>query len=452
MKKFYLSLLLALFFALAVSSDATPFQEITYNGMDFIGYCGLPDKPEVNAFSAYVYSIETGSVIYAKNAFDTVYPASAVKLMTAVVAYDYLGGNMETRITASETAVKASRGANSMIRAGEEFTAEQLFYMLLVTGSNDAANVLAEHIGGTVDEFVGMMNRKAEALGMTATHYVNPTGIHDERMVSSARDIAMLARCFYEYDTLLTMSDTARFVVPPTNKTDTVRTLLNRNYLIAKVRKDSYYFAAATGMSLGSTDEAGECIVTTARDDTGLGYIAVLMNEPDDDENVSMACADAKTLLSYCFDAFAKSTVLSPKNIVCEIPVTLSTGTDYVTLFPNGDIRALLPSDFDLAADITVEPRVSAQSVSAPIRTGDVFGEVIVRYKNDLVLGAVPLVAGKDVSRSDLLAFFDTAERFIKGTWFRVFVISSVVLLAAYFTLSVIIDRRRRRRGSRRRR
>ena len=423
------------------------FPERLYEGKPFAEYAEIADIPEVDGYSAYVYNVETGSVMYQKKQSDIVYPASTVKLMTAIVAYENIA-ELSTPITASQTAVRAARGTNMAIKEGETFTAEQLLYGLLVTGANDAANVLAEYVGGSIENFCQMMNDKAASIGASSTTYVNPTGIHADSMKTTARDTAVIARYFYYINPLYEMSCTTRYIIPETPQTKRQRVLLNRNLLISRVRSDKYYYSAAKGMSLGNTPEAGECIVTSAVDESGLTYICVIMNAHADDET-NRACTDAAALLSMCLNNFSYTTVLSPKTLISELPVHLAVDTDYVTLLPGAELKALLPKELDFAADITTEPRVSEDFAIAPVKEGQVFGEVVVKYKGETVLGAVELVASQSIDKSNVLYFLDRAKRLVLGEWFRVFAVTALVLFGIYFLLSILATRRKRRRGRR---
>ena len=440
-----MSVIVSLLSVLAFADSA--FYEKTFSGGSLFDYAGI-ESPYVDGYAAYVYNLETGSVMYQKNQNDLVYPASTVKLMTAIVAYEN-SPDLQKTVTASQDAVKATSGSNMSIKAGETFTVEQLLYGLLVTGANDAANVLAENIGGSIQGFCDMMNEKAKEIGASDTHFTNPTGLHSDDMKTTAKDIAIIGRYFYYINDLFEMSNTTRYTVPETEYTRQQRILLNRNFLISRARSDDYYYPRARGLSLGGTPEAGECIVTSAYDDSGLNYLCVVMNAHTIDD-VNMACVDAANLLKTCIENFSYSTVLSEKNVICEIPVRLAADTDYVTLLPKSDLKAILPNELDYASEITVEPRVSKDYASAPVYEGDVFGEAVVKYKGDVALGSVSLAAGKSIDKSNVLYFLDRAESVILGRWFKVFATTAIILLALYFAASVFFTSKRRKRRYRR--
>lgn len=449
MKRFFVAFVLALFMLLSAGAvdnidRNNHFSEKLFDGKSLCDYVGIEEIPDVSGHSAYVYNVETGSVIYRKNQDDIVYPASTVKLMTAIVAYENIE-DLQTVITASKSAYNATKGSNMAVKIGEQFTAEQLLYGLLVTGANDAANVLAEYVAGDIASFCQMMNKKAKEIGCTNTHFANPTGLHSDDMVTTAKDTAIIANYFFSLDEIFQMSNTTRYTIESTPFTKQQRILLNRNYLISRVRSEDYYYPKAMGMSLGSTPEAGDCIVTSATDDSGMTYICVVMSAHSTDDK-NKACIDATNLLKMSLEKFKYTGVLTSKTIICEIPVKLAVDTDYITLLPSGNLSALLPSDFNYERDISVEPRISHDYVAAPIKEGEAYGEAVVKYKDEIILGSVSLVSGRTVDRSNVLYLLDRAEQMVLGRWFRLFLIFSAVFLALYFFASVMFVSKRRRR------
>lgn len=441
-------LIFSVIFSFAVyaqeQSDVPAFDERLFDGASFCEFADISDIPEIHGYSAYVYNVETGSVIYRKNQDDPVYPASTAKLMTAIVAYEHIP-DLQTVITASKSAVLAAKGSNMAIKTDEQFTAEQLLYGLLVTGANDAANVLAEYVAGDIDAFCTMMNEKAIEIGTVNTKYTNPTGLHSDSMKTTAKDTAIIADYFYGINTLFEMSNTTRYTIDKTPYTNQQRILLNRNLLISRVRSEDYYYSKAMGMSLGSTPEAGDCIVTSASDESGMTYICVVMNAYSSDET-NYACIDAAELLKMCLQKFKYSGVLTSKTVICEIPVTLAVDTDYVTLLPQNGISALLPADFNYETDISVEPRISCDYTEAPIYEGDVYGEAVVKYKDTIIIGTVGLCAGRNIEQSNVLNLLNQAEKFFSGKWFRVFSVTAAALLVLYFGISVWFSSKKRGR------
>ncbi len=422
--------------------------EFTFDGKSLADYASVEGEPEIEGYSAYAINLNTGTVVYEKNSLDAVYPASTVKLMTAIVAYENIP-DLDVEITANQSAVSKAQGANMAIKAGEKFTARELFYGLLVRGANDAALVLAEYVAGSQEEFCKMMNEKAQQIGAGSTYFENVTGFHEENMITTARDIGLIAGYLYYIPELFDMTNTTRYVLEPTEMTNERRTLINRNMLLSRVISEDYYYSSAKGMSLGSTPEGGHCGVSTVTAKDGMTYLCVVMNSKEID-GVNYACKDIVSMFKFCTENFSYQAVASKQDVMCEMPVKNAVDVDHIALFPDADIEMLLPNNMEYGKDITLEKRLFEKSANAPVNRSDVFGEVVVKYKGQASIGRARLVSGVAVDRSNVLYFLSRIENVVTGTWFTVFAVTAVVLFAVYFGLSVYYRYFRKGRYSRR--
>lgn len=432
-KCIYLSLLWVALFSsiICFASEAkNVMPEFTYGGKTLSEFAGVEDAPSIEGYSAYAINLNSGTVIFEKNSHDMVYPASTVKLMTAIVAYENIY-DLDADIIASESAVKMTQGGNIRIEAGEIYSARELLYGLLVGGANDAALVLAEHVAGSQQDFVKMMNEKASEIGAIDTHFVNVTGFHDDAQITTARDVAIIAQYFYYIPELFEMSNTTRF------ESDRIKRILtNRNLLLSRVSSDEYFYSSADGMSVGSTPEGGQCIVSTVTKDDNLTYLCVVMNSKEiDDKNY--AYIDIKSIFDFCTENFRYHTVASTDTLMSEMKVNNAVDVDSFALFPDNDVKMLLPNNLDPAKDITYEKRLFSESADAPINIGDEFGEVVVKYRNDVIVGRAKLVSDVSLDKSNVLYFLSKVEKIITGKWFIAFIVTAVVLFAVYFGFSV---------------
>ncbi len=429
--------------------EAQIAQEITFNAKSLEDYANVEGAPSITGKNAYVINLDSGTVIYEKNSAVKAYPASTVKLLTALVAYENIE-NLDVPVIISKEIVRQAAGANMALKIDEVITARNLLNGVLITGANDAALALAELVSGSEEEFCALMNDKAKELGALDSSFDNVTGFHSPGTYSTARDMAIIARAVYYTDELFEISDTTRHTVEPTNKTNTIRTLLNRNTLISRVRGQNDYYQGSHGMSLGSTPEGGQCIVSTYTTSENLTYLCVVLGS-EETQDKNLACSDAANLFDFCKNNFSMQTVTSTNDVACEIDVLLASDTDYVTLFPAEDIEVLLPSKLDFVNDIILERRVYSDSAKAPIHKGGEYGEIVVRYKNDVVVGKTKLIAGASVDRSNLLYFFSRVQGFLTGLWFRVFAIAAVVLYGLYSVLYLYYNSKSRcKKGKRR--
>lgn len=425
-----LCLLLALPLVMQVGAVGDEFYY--YDTKSLQEFAGLT-PPETESVSVMAVNLDSGAVIYEKNAKQILFPASTVKIMTAIVALENIN-DLDTVIYASKNAVKKSSGTRmspvNPIKEGEGFTARELLYALLVVGANDAANVLAEHVAGSIDDFCVMMNEKAKSIGATDTVFKNPTGLHDEGMVTTAYDMAKIASYAYSINDIVKFAGTTNYVIEKTELTDVRRYLNNRNRLILRVdgQKD-YFYRGVNGLSSGSTPQGGNCVIATAKKGS-LSYLVVVMNAPEINE-VNCAYTDAHALLDFCFNNFSVHKVAGEGTLQCEIPVSLSATTDHVTLLAKEDISALLPNSVDIKNEIKLESLVY-EDAKAPVSKGETFGELVATYKNTIVLGRVELVSDQNIDRSALLFILDAIASFFTGRWFLSMLFFAVILFSAY--------------------
>lgn len=225
------------------------------------------NKINISADQAILMEAKTGRVIYEKNPHEKRPIASITKVMTALIAIEY--GKLSDVVTISKEATRAI-GSSIYLQEGEKMTLEDLLYGLMLRSGNDAAIAIAEHIGGSEEGFVFLMNQKAMYLGMTNSNFVNPHGLDDDNHYSTAYDIALLMRHAMENETFQKISETKSYL----SKNREYR-WFNKNKLLTKLYPNS------TGGKTGYTKKAGRTLVTTAeKDDVSL--IAVTLNAPND--------------------------------------------------------------------------------------------------------------------------------------------------------------------------
>jgi len=235
--------------------------------------------PEVTAQAAIVSDVTSGQVLAEKNAHQRLAPASTTKIATALVALQR--GQLEEQVVIPESAL--IEGAQMGLSPGQVVTLEELLYGLLLPTGNDAAMAIAQHIGGSVDGFVEMLNQEVEALGLTDTHFANPHGLDAPDHYSSAYDLMVIARQALANPTFAEIVSTQEY-------TFRGRHLSNRNDLLGN-------YPGADGVKTGTTSAAGECLVASATRN-GHQALVVILGSQD-------RYGDASTLLDYYFDNYA---------------------------------------------------------------------------------------------------------------------------------------------------
>ena len=421
-----------------------------------LSLCVLPaaalDDPEANCQAAVVVDGDYGDVLYSFHGYDKMYPASITKVMTSLLVMEALADGrltLDQPITASPSAVVLPEGSSTQgIKAGEILTVEQLLYCDLVASANEACNILAETVGGSVTEFVAMMNAKAQELGMTGTHFVNPNGLHDEDHYTTAYDITLMARAAMEYSTFRTIVSTATYTLPATNLSGE-RVLHTTNALIGNWYVLGYTYSRAIGIKTGYTEEAGRCLASAAVDDQGRTFYCILLgSEFSDDENgnfVRWSFSESKRLLEWAFQNFQRTTLLDENtpNVIREVPVTLSD-TDHVLAEPVGSIEHTMPVDYDPdKAELVID---LPDSLEAPVTAGTKLGTVSLVYEG-VNYGTLDLIANADVERSDYLYYKQQIGIYWGKWWVKAAVIAFFVLILVVIFL---IIRGRKRAKARR--
>lgn len=272
-----------------------------YDPIDTNEIPGWPKGEAVYAASAYVMDMDTGAVLYSKNAETKQYPASITKIMTCLVAVEQ--GNLDDTITFSEIVYDLEEGSSHAgIQPGEKMTMIQALEALMLESANDAANGIAEYLGGSLSGFADLMNEKARSLGCVNTHFTNPHGLHNEEHYTCARDMALIGRAAYENPAVREFMCTLEASCPPTNETDATRYFLNHHKMM---QKDSeYYRDWCLGGKTGYTSDAWNTLVTFGSKND-LDLVCVVLREPGSDRTYR----DTAALMEYGFSQFQKTAV-----------------------------------------------------------------------------------------------------------------------------------------------
>ncbi len=411
------------------------------------------EDPEIDLSklgSVYVYNFEHDMELFTYNPDMSVFPTSTVKLMTAILALENLGDRFDEKVTITEDMLKNVTGNNVGLQVDEVVTIGDLIHALIIGGANDAAYIIANLVSGSPELFVAEMNRKAGELGAVNTNYTNPSGMHHDGMVTTARDTAIIAKYAYSLPKFIEIASMPKYVMPETNMYE-YRNIYNRNYLISRSSETKYYYRYATGMNAGSTPQGGYALVATAQKE-GLTYLVIIMNaqadEIGDTGEISTiySYTEAIKLFEWAFANFGYVEVLSSSEMICEIKVNMSSALDYVTLVPEKSLEVYLPTDTDIKNDIQRSYKTVSEELDAPVEEGQVAGMVTI-IKDGVILGNINLVTTSAVSRSDFLYMLERIKNFTSSTFFITAAVTAVILSVAY----VLYEATRREREARRR-
>ena len=256
---------------------------------------GWPEGPALGAEAAVLMDFNTGTVLYSKNIHEELYPASTTKMMTALLTIE--NTTMDEIVTFSHDAIfnVDSDSSRIGIDVGEQMTVEQCLYGLMLGSANEVAYALAEHVGGSLEGFVNMMNERALALGCNNTHFINANGLPDENHYTSAYDLALIARECYKNEAFANISGTRTFTIPATNIQSQERIMDNHHLMVHGFK---YQYDGFIGGKTGYTRDARQTLVSCA-ERNGLRLICVIMKEESPDQFL-----DTQKLFDYGFDGF----------------------------------------------------------------------------------------------------------------------------------------------------
>ena len=391
----------------------------------------------IDAKSALLIDMDTEQVLYEQAADEQRYPASITKIMTALLTLEAVGrGELDLNdvITMDDAALAdlTPDSSTAGLQAGEEITVRNLLYCLLLASANEAANALAIAVAGDIPTFVEQMNQRAQELGMSGTHVVNPHGLHSDDHYTTARDIFKMAKQAMTHATFREIVSTGTYTVPATNLSGE-RTLYNTNALLTSALHPGYTYSGTIGIKTGSTGQAGYRL-TAAVEMKGHTLISVVLgaeNPTDSQGNVQrMQFSESVRLLDWASDNFSAATLLDSETYLQEIPVRFSADTSHVVLRPAQSVRALIPGTYD-DTRLELRLRLNSEVASAPISAGDILGTVTVIYAGQ-EYGTIDMVAVSDVSFSPFMAFV-TSVNTVLGNIFVRLLLAALVLLGIGF-------------------
>ena len=337
-----------------------------------------PQGPRVEAEGATVMDLDTGAFLYSKNAEAKLYPASITKIMTTLLALE--NGNLSDMVTFSDDAINNTEGSGIARDYGEQMTLEQCLYGVMLESANECAYAVAEHVGGTVENFVDMMNAKAKELGCTNTHFANPHGLQDENHYTTAHDMALIAQAAYQNETFRIIIGTKMYTIPPTNKHAEETVLRNHHDMLCTYHNANrkYLYPYCVGGKTGYTATANSTLVTYAEKD-GMTLICVVMDTQSPNQFI-----DTVNLFDYAFDNF-------------QVLNVAENDTDYSaeTTVDNGNLNNIAPFvELDKDAVIVLPKTAEFSDTSSSVEYNDsdpeIAGSITYTY------------AGRNVGKADI--------------------------------------------------
>lgn len=396
-------------------------------------------KPDLQAQAALVMDAETGDILYGKNIHQKREPASTTKIVTCMLALEYLDPAQEVTVSHHVDLT----GSNIGIKKGETFTVEQLLYGLMLASGNDAAIVLAEEVGGSVEEFCKMMDEKAADCGARNTHFMNPNGLNwrgQEAHLTTAYDLAVITREAMKDSRFRKLVGTAKYTIPATSKSK-ARKLESTNKCLwydkpLKIESNGKMvtfvpkYEGALGVKTGLTSTAGACLVG-AVEKNGTELISVVLHSGNDGRFL-----DTNRLWDYVFDNFYNTTpVVAKGENFGRVRVKMGANRT-VTAEAEDEASVTIRDDGQVPE---TETKFEKRELEAPVKRGDKVGVIKVYQEGELV-SQVDAVAEQSVERGGPLSYFGIPD------WLAIAIYIAAGLLFLIFLLNYRMKRHIRRR------
>ncbi len=366
MKRIIIVLLLAIFICLGL-----------YNIVD--ARVSKPKPwPQVSAQSAILIDAVSGEILYGKNQDKKSYPASITKILTALVAIELCseGEDIEKIIEITPSAV-GIEGSSLYLAANEKISVKDLLYGLMLRSGNDAAVALAEELGGSTEQFVGLMNEKAKEIGATSSNFMNPSGLHDENHYVTASDMAIIAREAMKYEEFREIAK---------EKTWKAQRGEGLNNIFINKNKVVYQYEGATGIKIGFTKTAGRTLVASAKKGN-VEVICVVLNAPN-------WFKDAYALMDHAFANYEETKIAPKEKPLNSVSVAGGNG-EPVKVGTKNTVQIL--KEKGKVSNISIVYSIP-RKVEAPVKRWDLAGYLKV-YRDKEYIYSEPLYYLEDMER-----------------------------------------------------
>nr|WP_252187581.1 D-alanyl-D-alanine carboxypeptidase family protein [Anaeromonas gelatinilytica] len=376
------------------------FTSVIYANDNFL------NPSDINAESAILIDGNTGEILFEKNIDKKMYPASTTKILTGILAIE--NGNFNDMVTVDAETPYEIKGAHIALEPDEKINFEDLLNATLIESANDAAVVLAKHIGGSVEGFAKMMNDKAQDIGAKNSNFVNPNGLPDENHTTTAYDLAIITKYAMKNEKFREIVKNHQYTIEPTNKKTEQRHLHSSNKLLygtSNINVDGktveIKYDDAIGVKTGYTDEAGQCLVSAVERD-GRMLISVVLKSTGNNLWI-----DTHKLLDYGFNNFT-TTILGFKNEFVKNIEIKNGNNSFVTGVNGKDVSITLPKGTKNSVTKNI---ILNDNLEAPISKGQVLGK-IEYILNDEVITTSNIISTSDIKLMGVYASISNSSLF----------------------------------------
>lgn len=360
------------------------------------------NEPEISAGAAILMDSSNEKILYSKNEEQKMYPASTTKILTAIIAIEKCDLNDVVTVPYEAVAHIPSGYSIASLQVGEQLTLEQLLNLMMVHSANDAANVIAFHISGSLEDFAVLMNEKVQELNLKNTHFLNPSGMHNDDHYTTAHDLALIMKYCMKNQTFRKIAGLKYCIVPATNKYEE-RVFNTTNELLIYSNsnvKSNYYYQYAIAGKTGYTTQAKNCLVSVSNKDN-LELICVVLSTGLYADNLSAKFIDTKTLFDYGYDNYTIKKLREQGAIATQIDISNGNKeTKNLDLLLSDDITAVVKKE---ELNTEFEPSIQInENLYAPIKQNEKVGKIT--YTIDNIEYTSDLIASHSVEKSSFMS------------------------------------------------
>ncbi len=407
---------------------------------------------DVTCDAVYMVNLDTGDVVFEKNANKQKFPASMTKLVTVMITLEYFSDPRSENVTISrevmrnETLISEGVWSTGALKEGERIDLESLIYCAMLPSDNYAALAIAYFVSaekgdGTLLWFIDRMNAKAREIGCNDTQFMNPHGLFHSKHYTTAHDMYLLAEHALKVPGFSDIVSTPVYNRPPTNKNDFAETnfkyrLENTNMMLSTAYE--YYYQYVKGIKTGFIKAAGHTLATYATKN-GYSYICILMDDgatKNSDKNYCMI--DARALYQWAFSNLELKELVSATTPVATVNVNMAWSVDTIELYPMESFTKLTLNNVE-PSSIMVKKNIP-DSLDAPIQKGKALGTADLIYGGEK-LGTITLMAGETVERSELLYILNLGSSVFTSPVFIVLLVLVCGAAFGYLIFSLVRSR-----------
>ena len=381
----------------------------------------------VDAKSALIVEKNTGNIVYEKDKDEKIYPASTTKILTAIIVIENCDLDDVAKVSQKAISNVPIEYITAPLYVGEEMKVKDLLYALLLKSSNDAAYVLAEHVGGSTEGFAEMMNKKAKDIGCKNSHFVNPNGIDNKDHYTTAYDMYLITNYAMKNVTFAKIVATDEYTLPATNKCpNSNRVMKNTNNFVNPSSK--YYDENVKGVKTGTTDLAGNCLITDSSKNN-LDFITVVLGAQTSDSKFS----ETQKMMEYAYDNYTVSNIQKKGDVIRVVEIKNASKKDK-------KLNLVISDDITVVNNVNtkvneIQPKIVLNNnITAPITKGQELGKIT--YSVDGVEYSAKLLAEKDVK--------------VKKNYWKVFILIGLLIAIVLFIRTRNKKQHKKRRKVRR--